>query len=92
MQYLGLCHQYCACQHVTSAVFLTPTSQFMAPLDPDDSSEDFSPSPPDSSAEDGHEADIEFQPMPDTWMIEQLNILLLQVDDLKASKNVKSKN
>jgi hypothetical protein len=61
----------------------------MSPVDASDSGEEFGPTPPGSSEED-HEADTEFQPMADTWTMEQLNVLLLRVDDWKASKNVKS--
>jgi hypothetical protein len=48
----------------------------MLSIDASDNGEEFGPTPPGSSEED-HEADTKFQPMADTWMIEQLNVLLL---------------
>jgi hypothetical protein len=71
-----LAYQHCTCQQANSAVFTLFTSQFMSPVDASDSGEEFGPTPPGSSEED-HEADTKFQPMADTWTIEQLNVLLL---------------
>lgn len=64
----------------------------MSPPDADKSGEEFGSTPSSSGAEDGDESEnpAEFLPMPQSWTAEQRNVLLLRVDDWKASKNVKS--
>ena len=78
-----------------SAAFVFPPNQIqtiMSPPDGEDSGEVFDATPPTSGAEDGDESDngAQFLPAPERWSTEQRNVLLLRVDDWKASKNVKS--
>jgi hypothetical protein len=64
----------------------------MSPSDAEGSAEDFGSTPSSSSAEDGDESDngAQFMPAAETWTAEERNVLLLRVDDWKASKSVKS--
>ena len=78
-----------------SAAFVFPANQIqiiMSPPDAEDSGEVFDPTPPTSGAEDGDESDngAQFLPAPERWSTEQRNVLLLRVDDWKASTAVKS--